>query len=477
VIQEQISAGKQAELPPITRVSRDGELPLSFAQQRMWFFEELAGGTSAFNIASGVRLSGPLNVATLEQTFSEIIRRHEILRTVFRAVNSEPVQLIQPPARFTLPLVDLTSLPQEQAEREASRVAQEEVVRGFDVENGPLVRPILFRLNSHEHIIVCTMNHLVGDGQSFEVVIVELSQIYSTFRQGQPSPLPELTVQYVDYAAWQRKWLQGEELEQRLAYWRKQLADAPWKLALPHRRARPKVQGFRGARHLAQIPTTPTESLRELSRREGTTLFMTMLSGFVLLLKLYTGEDDIVVGSTYANRERADLEKLIGHLNNAFVLRVNLAGAVTFNDVLKRVREVCLDAYTHQVPPEVLKEDMARRGEDRDRLFDAWFQLERPKQEQFEMKDLTVAPYHGANEVTRFELSIGFTEHEDRLSGAVEYDEDMFTAETASRMLDDYVQLLTSMVANPKAEISTISLTSNDEIEQLSASFVASLEA
>ena len=477
VIEEQITAGKQTALPPITRVSREGELPLSFAQQRMWFFEELADGTSAFNIASGVRLSGPLNVTTLEQTFSEIVRRHEILRTVFRAVNSEPVQLIQSPSRFRLPVVDFTALPREDAEREASRVAQEEVVRGFDVENGPLVRPVLVRLSPHEHIIICTMNHLVGDGQSFEVIIVELSQIYSAFRQGQPSSLPELTVQYVDYAAWQRKWLQGEELETRLSYWRKQLADAPWKLALPHRRARPKVQGFRGARRVTHIPSAPTESLRELSRREGTTLFMTMLSGFVLLLKLYTGEDDIVVGSTYANRERADLERLIGHLNNAFVLRVNLAGAVSFNDVLKRVREVCLDAYTHQVPPEVLKEDMAKRGEDRDRLFDAWFQLERPKQEQFDMKDLTVTPYHGANEVTRFELSIGFTEHDDRLSGAVEYDEDMFTAETAGRMLDDYVQLLTLMVANPKAEISTISLTSNDEIEQLSASFVASLEA
>jgi amino acid adenylation domain-containing protein len=476
VIQEQISSGKQSALPSITRVSREGELPLSFAQQRMWFFEQLASGTSAFNIASGVRLKGLLNVTTLEQTFSEIIRRHETLRTSFRGVNTQPVQLIQPPPRFKLPLVDLSLLPREKGEREAARLAQEEVLRGFDLEKGPLVRPTLLRLSPDEHIVICTMSHLIADGQSFEVVIVEMSQIYSSFSQGQPSPLPELSVQYVDYAAWQRHWLQGEELETRLAYWRQQLADAPWKLNLPQRRARPKVQNFKGARHTTQISTAQTEALKDLSRREGTTLFMTMLSGFVLLLKLYTGDDDILVGSTYANRERAELEKLIGILNNAFVLRVNLSGADTFKDVIKRVREVCLDAYTYQVPPELLREDMVKRGNDRDRLFDAWFQLEKQRHEEFDMKGLTVAPYHEAKEITRFELSLGFTEHDNTLSGALEYDENMFTAKTTSQMLDDYIQLLAFIVADSERAISTVSLTENDEIEQLSSSFVASLE-
>jgi amino acid adenylation domain-containing protein len=476
VIQEQISAGKQSELPPITRVSREGELPLSFAQQRMWFFEQLATGTSAFNIASGVRLKGSLNVAALEQTFSETIRRHETLRTSFRAVNTQPVQLIQPPPRFKLPLVDLSLLPREQGEREAARLAQEEVLREFDLEKGPVVRPTLLRLSADEHIVICTMSHLIADGQSFEVVIVELSQIYSSFSEGQPSPLPELTVQYVDYAGWQRQWLQGEELETRLAYWREQLADAPWKLNLPQRRARPKVQQFQGARHIAQISPAQTEALRDLSRREGTTLFMTMLSAFVLLLKLYTGDDDILVGSTYANRDRAELEKLIGILNNAFVLRVNLSGAHTFKDVIKRVREVCLDAYTYQVPPELLREDMVKRGKDRDRLFDAWFQLEKQRHEEFDMKGLTVTPYHEAKEVTRFELSLGFTEHDNKLSGALEYDENMFTAKTTSQMLEDYLQLLAFMVGDSERAISTISLTENEEIEQLSSSFVASLE-
>jgi amino acid adenylation domain-containing protein len=476
VIEEQVSAGQRSELPPITPVPREGELPLSFSQQRMWFFEQLANGTSAFNIALGVRLSGSLNFEALEQTFSEIIRRHEILRTTFRAVNTQPVQIIHPPAKFELPLVDLGSLTRQQAESEAARLAQEEILRVFDLTKGPLVRPTLLRINDQEHIIICTMHHIVGDGQSFEVVIVEMSQIYSAFSEGQPSPLPELTLQYVDYAAWQRQWLRGEELEKRLGYWWQQLADAPRKLNLPHRRARAKAQGFKGARHATNISLAQFDALRDLSRREGMTLFMTMLSGFVLLLKMYTGDDDIVVGSVYANRERADLEQLIGILNNTLVLRVNLSGAETFADVMKRVRDVCLDAYTYQVPPELLKEEMVKRGEDRERLFDAWFQLERSKQQEFDMKGLKVTPYHEATEVTRFELSLGFAENDDRLSGAIEYDENMFTAETTRQMLDDYVQVMTLMVENPGGEISTVSLTSSDEVEQLSSSFVASLE-
>ena len=476
LIQERIGAGRQSELPAIIRVSREGELPLSFAQQRMWFFDQLSSGTSAFNVASGVRLKGSLNVAALEQTFSEIIRRHEILRTVFRAVNTEPVQLIQPPSSFKLPLVNLSMLTIEQGERQAARLAQEETLRPFDLGTGPLVRPTLLRMGDQEHIVICSMDHIISDGQSFEVVIAEMSQIYSTFSQGHPSSLPELNLQYIDYAAWQRQWLQGEELEQRLGYWRKQLADAPWRLTLPQRRARPKVQGFNGARHLTQVSTAQTEAVKELSRREGTTLFMTMLSGFVLLLKLYTGDDDIVVGSTYANRERADVEKLIGILVNTLVLRVNLSGARTFKDVMTRVREVCLDAYTYQLPPELLREDMLKRGEERERLFDVWFQLEKPRQEQFNMKGLTVLPYLEAKEVTRFELSLGLGDFEERIAAALEYDENMFTAETTERMLDDYFELLTLMVADSEREISTISLTRNDEIEQLSSSFVASLE-
>jgi hypothetical protein len=355
-------------------------------------------------------------------------------------------------------------------------LAQEETLRCFDLSTGPLVRPGLLRLGAQHHIVICTMHHIIGDGQSLEVVIAEMSQIYSALIEGQPSPLAELSVQYVDYEAWQRQWLQGEVLEKRLAYWRKQLEDAPQRLTLPQRWTRPKVQAFKSAKHFINISTEQTESLRELSRREGMTIFMTMLTGFVLLLHRYAGDEDIVVGSTYANRERPEAEKLIGIMVNTLVLRVNLLGVVTFKDLMRRVREVCLDAYTHHVPPELIKQDQGTRGEERERMFDVWFQLGKERSEKFEMKGLEVTPYGEGKEASRFELSMVLGELEKEIVGALEYDEDIFPAKTTARMLDDYLRLLELMAADPDKDLSTISLTSRDEIEQLSSAFVANLE-
>jgi amino acid adenylation domain-containing protein len=462
LIQEQISAGKQVELTSIGRVSREGELPLSYPQQRMWFFEQLARGSAAFNIALGVRLKGRVNVMALEQTFGEIMRRHEALRTVFPAVNDQPVQIIQSPPVFQLPVIDLSRLGVEEREREANRVADKETLRCFDLGIGPLVRPTLLSLNAEEHRIICTMHHIIGDGESFEVIIAEMSQIYSGFAQGQQSGLPELSVQYVDYAAWQRQWLTGEVLEDRLSYWRRQLADAPERLSLPQQRARPKVQGFGGARHQLSLTVEQTEALRELSQREGMTLFMTMLSGFVLLLNLYTDDEDIVVGSAYANRERAEAERLIGILTLTLVLRVDLNGAETFLDVMKRVRDVCLDAYAYQVPPELLREDLSKRGEERDRLFDVWFQFEKEQKQKFEMSGME-AILMDTREVTRFELSITLSEVAEQIKGKLEYDDSIFSAETTAQMSRDYISLLALMAEDPDKKLSTIVLESHAE--------------
>ena len=457
LIEEQISHGEQSELATITRVSRDGELPLSFSQQRMWFFEQLASGSGAFNIALGVRLTGALNVSALEQTFREIIRRHEALRTVFPQTNSQPVQIIQPPGMFNLPIVDLSALPREQREPEAARFAQQETLRRFDLANGPLVRPKLLRMNEDEHIIICTMHHIIGDGQSFEVIIAEMSRIYSTFTEGQPSPLAEVSVQYVDYAAWQQQLLRGEELEKRLAYWRKQLAEAPARLNLPLARSRPKVQKFGGTYQKVALSPELTTALRELSRREGTTLYMTMLSAFVLLLNQYTDDEDIVVGSVYANRERVEAEKVIGILANTLVLRVNLAGAMTFRDVMKQVRQVCLDAYSYQVSPELIREDLAKRGEERERLFDVWFQFEKQLKEKLDMSGLETSWYEEAKEVTRFELSLSLGELDDEIVGKIDYDDRIFTAQTTARMLEDYISLLKLMAADPEKNLAAVS--------------------
>jgi hypothetical protein len=386
------------------------------------------------------------------------MRRHEGLRTVFPAVNGEPQQVIQPPRRFTLPMTDLSRLPQAEREAQAARLAQEETLRKFDLERGPLARPTLLKLGNDEHLVICTLCHIIGDGQSFEVVIAEMSQLYTTFVQGTPSALPELNVQYVDYAAWQRQWLQGEELERRLASWRRQLADAPEKLNLPQRRLRPKVQAFGGASQEINLSPQMTAVLRELSRREGVTLFMTMLSGFVLLLNQYTDDEDLVVGSVYANRERVEAEKLVGILANTIVLRVDLSGTNTFRDVLRQVRQVCVDAYTHQLSPELLREDLAKRGDDRERLFDVWFQVDRRRKETFDMPGLETSSYGEGKEVPRFELSLTFGELDEEIIGKADYDDHIFSADTMAQMLEDYLRLLELLTANPEKNLATISL-------------------
>ncbi|HEY0727647.1 MAG TPA: condensation domain-containing protein, partial [Pyrinomonadaceae bacterium] len=458
LLQEQLSRGPQRELTSIARVDRNGELPLSYSQQRMWFFEQLASGTSAFNMAAGVRLAGKLNVTALEQTFSELMRRHEGLRTVFPEVNGEPRQVIQPPRRFSLPLTDLSRLPAVEREAQAARLAQQETLRKFELAQGPLARPTLLKLNDEDHIVICTLCHIIGDGQSFEVIIAEMSQLYSAMVQGTPSPLPELSVQYVDYAAWQRQWLQGEELDRRLAYWRRLLADAPEKLSLPLARPRPKVQAFGGASQEINLSAQMTAALRELSRREGVTLFMTMLSAFVLLLNQYTDDEDIVVGSVYANRERVEAEKLVGILANTIVLRVDLSGTATFKDVLKQVRQVCIDAYTHQLSPELIREDLAKRGDDRERLFDVWFQVDRQRQEKLDMHGLETSSYGEGKEVPRFELSLTFGELEEEIIGKADYDDRIFSADTMARMLEDYLGLLELITINPEKNLAAISL-------------------
>jgi amino acid adenylation domain-containing protein len=452
-IKKRINEGNSGALSPIERVSREDELPLSYAQQRMWFFEQLASGSASFHIPLGVRFKGRLNQTALEQTFGEIIRRHESLRTVFPAVFDKPVQVIQEPGRFYFPLVDLSMLPSQEREAEARRLAQEETLRTFDLANGPLLRPTLMRLADEDHIIICTMHHIIADGQSFEVVIAEMSQIYAALTGGRPSPLPEVAVQYVDYAAWQRQWLQGEELETRLNYWRKQLADAPARMSLPQKQIRRKVQGFKGARQELRLSAELVTGLKDLTRRESMTLLMTLLSGFVLLLNRYTGDEDIVVGSTYANRERPEAEKLIGILANTLVFRLNLAGAGSFRNLMRRVREMCLDTYSHQLSTEVLREDFALRGEERERLFDVWFQFEREEREKLEMEGLETEWYRVHQQQPKFELSFMLAEVKDEIVGMLEYDTDLYHDEAISEMVKSYVKLLERAVANPDERI------------------------
>jgi amino acid adenylation domain-containing protein len=443
----------KSETVPRRPVNREEGLPLSYSQQRMWLLEQISAGSAAFNLPLGMKLRGWLNVNTLEQTFGEVIRRHEVLRTSFPARDGQPIQVIAAAAAFSLPLVDLGALEPQESESELKRIASEDAARPFDLAHGPLVRTALLRQTGQQWAVVCTMHHLVGDAWSFEVLTSELSRLYASFSGGEASPLPPLPIQYADYAVWQRQWLQGEVLESRLGYWRKQLEGAPERLKLPQsRRRQAAVQSFRGARQRVEISPELTEGLRALSRHEGATLYMTMLTAFVVLLYQYTGEEDVVVGSVIANRERGEVEKLIGFLANTLVLRVELRGSGSLRELLGRVREICLGAYANQLPPEKLQEEM-RGGSGGARtasLFDVWFQMESVRREKLELGEVEMERLEAERGNARFELSLVLEEDQHQIRGEMEYDADLFDQKTIAQMLEDYLETLSDMATDPE---------------------------
>src|ERR1700754_899143 len=336
---------------------RNGPVPLSFAQQRLWFLDQLEPGLVAYNVPAAVRLVGKLDVAILNWSLNEIVRRHEILRTTFDSVTGQPVQIVNPTLQLSISVADLTSLADELREREALRLAQEEAQRPFDLIRGPLIRAALLRLRTEEHVLILTMHHIVSDGWSQGVLKTELGALYEAGINGRSSPLPELSIQYADFAQWQRGWLKDDELDRQLGYCRKQLTGAPPSVDLPNDGARPPQLNYRGATFLFDLSPELSESLTALSRREGTTLFMTLLAAFKALLFRYTGQSDIVVGTPVANRNREEVEGLIGFFVNTLALRTDLSGNTTFRELLHCVREVSLGAYAHQdLPFELLVE-------------------------------------------------------------------------------------------------------------------------
>src|SRR5688572_6074807 len=341
-VEAALRAGAGVSAPPIRRVERREEMVLSFAQQRLWFIEQLRPGSAIYNMLNPVRLSGPLNVAALEATLTEIVKRHEMLRTTFREVAGQAVQVIQPAAPVPLQLIDLSHLVEAERETELEEMVQREGQQPFDLNTGPLLRATLIKLDREEHVVLLTMHHIVSDGWSMGVLTREVAALYRAYVNRETARLPELPVQYADFATWQREWLQGEVLAQQVAYWREQLAGAPAVLELPVDHPRPAVQSHRGARQSFTLPDELKQRLEELSRREGVTLFMTLLGAWQTLLMRYSGQQDIVVGTTIANRNRRETENLIGFFVNTLVLRTDVSGNPSFRELLKRVREVAL---------------------------------------------------------------------------------------------------------------------------------------
>ena len=442
--------------------------PLSFAQERLWFMDQLLPGNRLFNLNTALRLRTALEVDALERSINEIVRRHETLRTRFTVIDFQPVQVVVPSLRLKVPLVDLSGLPPAERECEATRLANEEAHRPFDLTKSPLLRVSLLRLGREDHVLLVTMHHIVSDGWSMGIFWNELSAIWSAFARGRPSPLPELPLQYADFALWQREWLQGAVLEEQLLFWKKNLAGAPV-TELPHDYVRPSVQSFSGATHVFTLPNEVSAGLEQLCKREGATLFMILLAAFQTLLHRYTGEEDIVVGSYIAGRNRAEVEGLIGFFLNSLVMRVDTSGGPTFREMIARVRAGTLKAYAHQDMPfaKLVEKLQPERDLSRNPLFQVMFQLLNvPTLSRFQ-SGAKPELLSTQQRTAVFDLSCMLSQTPDGLTGHFEYNTDLFRPETIERLANHYQRLLASAVAAPDTQISRLEFLSAGERRRL----------
>ncbi|HZF08657.1 MAG TPA: amino acid adenylation domain-containing protein, partial [Thermoanaerobaculia bacterium] len=471
-VEQGLRGDRGVEPPLLLPVDRGGFLPLSFAQERLWILDRLEPGSTAYHVPLALRLVGELDAVALHRSLGEIVRRHEALRTRFAVVDGNPVQVIlpfAPPVPPALPRVDLTALSAERREAELRRRLVADALRPFDLEQGPLFRTTLVLLGVSEHALLTNMHHIVSDGWSIGVLLGELTALYGAGLAGRPSALPELPVQYADFAVWQRLWLAGEVLEREIAYWRRALHGVPV-LELPADRPRPwERSGPAGTRSIS-LPAALLAELAQLGRRRGVTLFMVLLAAFKVLLKRYTGAADFAVGSPIANRTRREIEGLVGFFVNTLVLRTVFAADTGAGELLKRVRETTLGAYAHQdVPFEKLVEDLQpERGAHRTPFFQVAFALQNAPLPARRLPGLALTllliPSLGA----KFELSLGMAEAEDgRLEGAVEYGRELFDRTTIDRLLGHFAHLLAALVATPERAVGELPLLSPAERRQL----------
>ncbi len=463
------SEGKQATLPTIPRRKEREKAPLSFAQQRLWFLDQFESGNASYNVAALVRFKGLLDIDALKKSVEEIVRRHEILRASFREADEGPIQLISPEAKVEVPIIDLTDLPSEQQEEKITQFARQEARYRFDLTKGNLIRTTLFRLNDTEHVLILSLHHIVADGWSLGIFVREFSHFYRSLVSGKFLPLPELNIQYPDFAAWQREWFQGEVLEKQRSYWLEKLKEVPPVLELPTDRPRPPVQTFNGARIYFELEKPLYLALEELSRRENATLFMTLLAAFQILLYRYSGQTDICVGSPIANRNRADLEALIGFFVNTLVLRTDLSGNPTFRELLQRVRDTALGAYAHQdMPFEMLVDELQpERDLSHSPLFQVMFVLQNAPVAKLELPNLSLISEEIDSGTAKFDLTLSLEEGPDGLKGMMEYNTDLFDAATIERMLANFRELLHGIVANPKQRIAGLPLLTEEEKKKL----------
>ncbi len=453
------AAGDAPPAVEIAPVPRDGEPPLSFAQERQWFLAELEPESPLYNHAAGLRVTGRLDAGALAASLQGVVRRHETLRSTFVPVQGRPRLRIAPPAPWQLPRIDLSALPEARRRGESRRVGRSEARRPFDLSRGPLLRTLLFRLRDEAHEAWFVFHHIVGDHWSAGVLIREVATLYAAVTEGRPSPLPELPIQYADFAHWQRRWLSGEVLERELAYWRQRLEGPLPVLELPTDRPRPAVVGPGGAQEPVSLSPELSRRLRDFARREGASPFMVLLAVLAILLHRWTGQEDLVVGAPVAGRNRPELDGLIGYFINALALRTDLSGDPTVRELVARVREVTLGAYAHQeLPFEKLVEELRpRRHPGRSPVFQVVFNYQNADPASAAgLPGLSLEPLPAERRTAKYDFTLYMWEAEDRLAGAIEYKTDLFAAATMARLREELVILAERAVTAPETRLGAL---------------------
>lgn len=461
--------GLHRQTLPLKPVSREEELPLSFAQQRLWFLSRLEPNSPVYSTIRAYRIRGPLNVAVLEQSLNEIVRRHEILRTTFPAEEGEPVQVIAPTLTLSLPVIDIQEFTESERMIETRRFINGVIKRPFNLAQGPLVRTTLLQLGQGEYVLLMSTHHILFAGQAWGGVNRELSVFYEAFSAGKSSPLPDLSIQYADFAYWQRKWLQGAVLDALLSYWKQQLGNGFPSLPLPTDRPRPAVQSFQSERQSFAISKHLTDSLKYLSRREGITLFTTLLAAFKVLLYRYTAQQDILVFSPAISQSQSELRKLIGLFTNFLPLRTDLSENPPFRKLLGRVRETVMGAYAHQEMPfdKLVDELQLQRSSSHMALFQVLFIYHNTPAFPLKLSDLTLSPLEIDRGTAKFDLSLFMENNGQNLTASLRYKTDLFDADTITRMIGHFQTLLEGIVIDPEKRISSLPLLTQVEQQKM----------
>ena len=467
---EQLRLSDQAlAAPPIQPADRGSDLPLSFAQQRLWFLDQLAPGSANYNIPTILRLKGRLNVAVLERCVQEILKRHEVLRTTFSERREGPVQTIHEETNFSFPMEDLSHLPKTEAEEKARQIAGADAQTGFDLAKGPLFRGQLIKLAEQDHVLVFNLHHTITDGWSMGILIKEVALLYPAFLKDEPSSLPALPIQYADYAVWQRNWLQGKVLEKQLDFWKERIGENPPVLELPTDRPRPAVQTFNGQTLQLNLSAERAAQLKKFSQKEGATLFMTLLAAFQTLLHRYSGQDQILVGSPIANRTQSATEPLIGFFVNTLTLKADFNSVRTFKALLKQVRETTLQSFAHQdLPFEQLVDALhVERDMSHSPLFQVAFILQNMAIEKLELPELTLEPFETKGKIAKYDLTLTTAENDSGIECYFEYNTDLFNQDTIERMMRHFHNILKEIVEQPRQSLHQLMFLSEQERQDL----------